>query len=120
MYGVTLSRAELADPLKLGALRVVVFGFGAFDAHSPSITTTTRTPLDAWPNWIRHLSVPVYDFGLPATVREAIEQVEMLKSLLAPGRDAEGVVWTHVDGVSLAGLGDRPVWKSISARYLTT
>ncbi|MFT4286085.1 hypothetical protein [Nocardioides sp.] len=70
-------------------------------------------------DWIRDLSAPVYDFTLPATVREAIEQVETLKSLLAPGRDAEGVVWTHVDGVSLAALGDRPVWKSISARYLT-
>ncbi len=107
------------NPLKLEVLRVVVFGFGTFDAASPSIIATARAWMDAWPDWATELGAPVYDFGLPATIREAIEQVETLKSLLVPGRDAEGVVWTDLDGTNLAGLGDRPVWKSISARYLT-
>ncbi len=107
------------NPLKLDALRVVTFGFGTFDAESPSIVTTSRTPIDAWPDWVAALCAPTYDFALPATVRETIDQVESLKSILAPGRDAEGVVWTRADGLGLAGLNDRAVWKSISARYLT-
>ncbi|TYL50032.1 RNA ligase (ATP) [Nocardioides sp. BGMRC 2183] len=107
------------NPLKFDALRVLTFGFGTFDAESPSIRTTSRTPMDAWPDWVEKLSAPAYDFALPATVREAVDQVETLKSILAPGRDAEGVVWTRIDGVGLAGLGDRAAWKSISARYLT-
>lgn len=107
------------NPLKLANLRLVTFGFGTFDAENPSIVTTTRTPMDAWPDWVAALAAPRYDIALPATVDEAIAQVENLKSLLGPGRDAEGIVWTRVDGKRIAGLGGRPVWKSISARYLT-
>ena len=107
------------NPLGLDGLRVVVFGFGTFDAANPSIRTTARTPSAAWPDWVRELSAPSYGVPLPATIREAVAQVESLTSLIAPGRAAEGVVWTHAGGVSLAGLGHRPVWKSISARYLT-
>ncbi len=107
------------NPLKLDTVRVVAFGFGTFEVERPSIDTTSRTPLDAWPSWVAELRAPIHGFALPAAIGEAIEQVETLKSLLAPGRDAEGIVWTHADGSSLSGLGDRPVWKSISARYLT-
>ncbi len=107
------------NPLALTSVRLVAFGFGTFDAQRPSITTTTRTPLDDWPGWVVELGAPRYDLTLPATVPEAIAQVETLKSLFAPARDAEGIVWTHAGGASLAGLGGRPVWKTISARYLT-
>ncbi len=108
-----------ANPLKLDALRVVAFGYGTFDAVDPSITTTARVPTADWPEWARVLRAPVYEFALPATRAEAIAQVEAIKSLISPSCGAEGVVWTHVDGAPLAGLGRRPVWKSISARYLT-
>lgn len=119
MQGEIAGASVQGNPLKLDAVRVVAFGFGTFDPDSPSIVTTSRTPMEMWPDWIASLAAPVYDFALPVTVREAIDQVETLKSLLSPGRDAEGVVWTHIDGSGVPGLGNRAVWKSISARYLT-
>ncbi len=106
------------NPLGLDEPRLVVFGFGTFEADAPALGTTVRTPLSAWPSWVTALAAPTYDLAVPPTVREAIDQVESLTSLLAPGRSAEGVVWTHLDGVVLPGLGGRAVWKSISARYL--
>lgn len=107
------------NPLKLAKLQVVAFGFGGFDVASPSMATTSRAPLDAWPEWVQELGAPVYDIGFLATIREAIEQTASLKSLLSPGHDAEGIVWTHADGTRFTGLAGRHVWKSISARYLT-
>ncbi|HNP55753.1 MAG TPA: RNA ligase (ATP) [Gordonia sp. (in: high G+C Gram-positive bacteria)] len=108
-----------ANALKLDALRVVAFGYGTFDAAEPSIATTVRIPTTDWPAWADTLRAPVYGFELPVTRDEAIAQVETIKSLISPSCGAEGVVWTHVVGTPLAGLGNRPVWKSISARYLT-
>lgn len=119
LQGEIAGESVQGNPLQLDGLRVVVFGFGTFDPAEPSSATTARTPRAAWPDWVTRLSVPSYDFALPSTVREAIAQVETLKSLLVPGKDAEGVVWTRTDGEGIPGLRDRAVWKSISARYLT-
>jgi len=37
--------------------------------------------------------VPIYDIELPQSAEEAIEQVEGVKSLINPQRQAEGIVW---------------------------
>lgn len=107
------------NPLQLPVTRLVAFGLGTFDAAAPAIATTARTPRHQWPGWAAQIAAPVCDLELPATITEAIDQVERLKSLVSPGRDAEGVVWTHADGTAIPGLDGRAVWKSISARYLT-
>lgn len=107
------------NPLKLDARRLVLFGHGTFDAAAPARTTTRTLGHDQWPAWARDLAAPTYEMTVPDTIAEAITQVEKLTSLLAPRRGAEGIVWTRRDGIGLAELDGRAVWKSISARYLT-
>ena len=119
VQGEVVGPAVQGNPLRLDKLQLVTFGFGTYDPATPSIVTTMRAPMGDWPDWVEQQSAPVYDLALPATIAEAVAQVETVKSLLAPSRDAEGVVWTHAMGASVAGLEDRAVWKSISARYLT-
>jgi hypothetical protein len=82
---------------------------------------TGMVPRGEWPEWIAELSVPVHDLPFPATVDEALAQVDPLRSLVSPGRPAEGVVWraadrTHVTTADGARL--RASFKVISNRYL--
>jgi RNA ligase (TIGR02306 family) len=107
------------NPLALTKVRVFVFGFGTFDAEAPARSTTSRTPRDAWPLWAAEKAVPVYQgMQLPPSIDETIAQTESVKSIQTPGRGAEGVVWTHRDGVGISGLDGRAVFKSLSAKYL--
>ena len=71
-----------------------------------------------WPEWLVPLAVSAYDFTLPASVEEAVAQVETLASLVNPGRAAEGVVWSRVSGEPLDALDRRESFKVISNRYL--
>ncbi|GAA4969282.1 RNA ligase family protein [Actinoplanes utahensis] len=78
-------------------------------------------PRDRWPSWLTALSVPVHDLPFPATVDEALSQVDGLPSAINPARPAEGVVWVAggADLVQLPGGGYAPgSFKVISNRYL--
>lgn len=96
------------NPLDLPGLRLFVFGHG---------DKTGRVPVTLWPSWAAALRPPVHGYDLPETVKETVGQVEKIKSLITPGADAEGVVWTHYLGKAPAGLS-RPVFKALSAKYL--
>lgn len=74
-----------------------------------------------WPSWALELAVPVLPWlTFPATVEQAIADVERLDSVIAPGRAAEGVVWRHLHESYLEVDGQRvpASWKVISNRYL--
>jgi RNA ligase (TIGR02306 family) len=60
--------------------------------------------------------VPVYDLVLPATIDEAVEQANGIKSKISKDRLAEGIVWWTTSPI--IGLGDRPNFKAISNNYL--
>lgn len=75
-------------------------------------------PRAIWPQWTDGLDAPLYDFSLPPTISEAIEQVDELTSLLVPGRRAEGVVWHSSSGLGYPELDGRACFKVISNRYL--
>ncbi len=81
-----------------------------------------EVPRNEWPQWVKDLSVPVYE-GLmfPKTLDGANDQVETLKSLVAPDRAAEGIVWRNskVNSVMVNGRLERASFKVLSRRYLT-
>jgi RNA ligase (TIGR02306 family) len=75
-----------------------------------------------WPEWAVALSVPVRaEFTFPETVDQALADVDGMKSAIAPGRQAEGLVWRAGDrtDVRLAdGQVVRASFKVISNRFL--
>jgi RNA ligase (TIGR02306 family) len=100
------------NPLGLDSLRLFVFGFGTTDFISAK-----RLPTHQW-RWAKDFAAPIVPhMVLPDTIEETIVQVEKFKSTVT-GKDGEGVVWTHRDGIGLPGLDGRHVWKALSARYL--
>lgn len=98
-----------ANPLKVRGIHLGVFGFYR---NRRSVARAD------WPEWLAPLAVSAYDFTLPASVDEAVAQVETLASLVNPDRGAEGVVWSRVSGESLDALDGRESFKVISNRYL--
>lgn len=77
---------------------------------------TNQYGLDAvdWPRELIDLGVPVLDLEFPATIEEAVEQVNGLRynDILS-----EGVVWHEAYGRVPYGL-DRPCFKVINNKYL--
>lgn len=75
-----------------------------------------------WPTWLLDLAVPVHDeLVFPATVEEALAQVDGLKSKINPARAAEGIVWRGANTpmlVTSTGLVERASFKVISNSYL--
>lgn len=67
---------------------------------------------------LQKLKVPVYDFVLPQTVEEAVEQVNKLRSNINPKMNAEGVVWWHKEHKLFPEIGGRPNFKAINNQYL--
>lgn len=75
-------------------------------------------PRILWPEDLRLLAAPIYeDLTLPHTVEEAVSMINGIKSLVTPGRLAEGVVVWDVDGREFSFLG-RPAFKIISNKFL--
>jgi RNA ligase (TIGR02306 family) len=72
-------------------------------------------PRKNWPEF--ELVAPVLDLELPATIEEAVEQVNGMKSAISPERQAEGVVWW---GASFDHYFDRirTNFKAINNKYL--
>lgn len=96
------------NPLGLEGLHLFIFGIG----YRGERFTVTR-----WPRWAIEARPPVHPLQLPETVKETVKQVETITSLIVPGKAAEGVVWTNRWATAPAGLS-RPVFKSLSAKYL--
>lgn len=108
-------QAEIAGPgiqgNRLGLSEQRIFVFNVTD-HGRFV------PLPAIPYIPLSLIVPTLNLRLPATIEEAIDQVDGLTSVVAPGRLAEGVVWQASNGKPMTVLGDRANFKVISNKYL--
>ncbi|WIB65439.1 RNA ligase (ATP) [Curtobacterium sp. MCBD17_040] len=76
-------------------------------------------PRDSWPQFVLDIAVPVYDLPYPHTSDEALAQVDGLKSLVNPQRNAEGVVWRAktTSKIVVDGKVIRASWKAISNKY---
>lgn len=112
LQGETFGEGVQGNPLRIAGRR-----FAAFTL----LVDGAEVPRGDWPDWMSELSVPVHDLTFPATVDEALAQVDSLRSLVSPGRQVEGVVWragdrTHVTTADGARL--RASFKVISNRYL--
>lgn len=75
-------------------------------------------PRSEWPAAIEEIGTPVLDLELPATVEEALEQVEGMKSVLNPAVMAEGIVWHNTAGVRVPELQGRTGMKAINNKWL--
>lgn len=109
LWGVGISQ----NPLRVNDVRFNSFAFWL---------DGVEVPRDEWPQWVKTLSVPIYEnLTFPKALDEANEQVESLKSLVAPERAAEGVVWRNAKTptVMVNGRLERASFKVISRRYLT-
>ena len=99
------------NPLGLNERKVVVFAY---------LINGVSQPREFWPisdnAAVRY--APIYDLEFPATAAEAVEQVDGIKSLVSPGRNAEGIVWHRVSGEGLNALQGRSNFKTLSNRYI--
>lgn len=75
-------------------------------------------PRSEWPEQLKAIAAPVLDLELPATVDEAIAQAEGMKSQIAPGRQAEGIVWHESSGKTFPELEYRANMKALNNKYL--
>lgn len=75
-------------------------------------------PRSEWPSAIEEIGTPVLDLELPATVEEALAQVEGMKSVLNPAVMAEGIVWHNTDGARIPELDGRTGMKAINNKWL--
>jgi RNA ligase (TIGR02306 family) len=99
------------------SLRLADVRFLAFAVYVNSV----ELPRSEWPVWLLAQATPVFDLAFPASADEALAQVDGLKSLVAPQRLAEGVVWrsTTSSSVTLAdGRVRRASAKVLSNKYL--
>ncbi|MHB1731961.1 MAG: RNA ligase (ATP) [Ferrimicrobium acidiphilum] len=86
----------------LGVKEQQVAVFAVIIDHSPIARAD-------WPSELLALASPVYELELPATAALALAQVDGIKSLIAPERNAEGIVWHNTTGDTI---------KAISNKYL--
>lgn len=75
-------------------------------------------PRSEWPATIEEIGTPVLDLELPATVEEALAQVEGMKSVLNPAVMAEGIVWHNTAGARIPELEGRTGMKAINNKWL--
>lgn len=96
-------------PISKHLTDVAFFVFGVFKDYEP-------IPRAEWPKWCLDRAVPILDISLPDTIEATVTAAEGLTSVVAPGRQAEGIVFATVD--PLDSLGGRTVFKSINNKYL--
>jgi RNA ligase (TIGR02306 family) len=75
-------------------------------------------PRSEWPAAIEEIGTPVLDLELPATIEEALAQVEGMKSVLNPAVMAEGIVWHNTAGARIPELQGRTGMKAINNKWL--
>lgn len=98
------------NPLKIRGTELAVFAvFGA-----------PRHPVARaeWPSVLKELAAPELDLELPATIDEAVAQVDGLRSVVSPGHQAEGIVWHERQGTAFVSLEYRTNLKVINNKYL--
>lgn len=96
------------NPLKVAQVDLRVFHVSNvdMDAH-PEFT-----------EFVRAHSVPVLDVDFPASIEDAVNQVNGMTSHVKPNVQAEGIVWWHKDGKKFAELDDRANFKAINNKFL--
>jgi RNA ligase (TIGR02306 family) len=110
-------QGELFGPgIQKNPLQVRDVTFAAFTL----VVDGQEVPRDQWPAFVLDIAVPVYDLPYPETSDEALAQVDGLKSLVNPQRNAEGVVWRAktTSQVVVDGKVIRASWKAISNKYI--
>lgn len=97
-------------------LGIKTLAFAAFTIQVDGV----EQPRNTWPAAIAALGVPVYELPFPKTVDDALEQVDGLRSLIAPDRAAEGVVWRNTRNaeIQIDGQWFRASMKVLSPKYL--
>lgn len=114
---VALQGEVFGEGIQGNPLRVRGSRFAAFTLRAGA----DEVPRDAWPAWLAELSVPVHELAFPASVDEALAQVETLRSKVSPERPVEGIVWRAADRATVTtadGAILRASFKVISNRYL--
>lgn len=92
-----------ANPLKVKGQR-----FAAFAIYVDG----RRLFRTEWPAWALEVAVPMYvDLPFPSSVDGALAQVDGIKSLVSPDRNAEGVVWVRY-GASFKVISNRYLMKN--------
>jgi RNA ligase (TIGR02306 family) len=112
VQGETFGAGLPKNPLKINDTRFCAFTLRVNGAEVPRAQ---------WPQWLLDIAVPVHPLTFPSSLDEALAQVETLKSLIAPQRAAEGVVWRAVDRSTVVlpdGQVARASFKVISNKYL--
>jgi RNA ligase (TIGR02306 family) len=89
--------------------------FKAFNLYKKTDNGPVAIPFNEWPDALVPLQVPVLPLTLPKTIDEILEQVDGLKSVIAPQRLSEGIVWQGPKGFDF--LGNRPGFKALSNKY---
>lgn len=95
------------NPLKITGVDIAVF-------HTKNITEDDGAVY----NLIQDKKAPVVDLVLPSTVKEAVDQVYGMKSVINPKVLAEGVVWWNRNGTAFSQCGNRPNFKVINNKFL--
>jgi RNA ligase (TIGR02306 family) len=114
---VALQGEAFGAGIQKNPLRIDRHRFAAFTL----LADGAEVPRREWPAWIAERSVPVHHLPFPATVDEALVQVESLRSKVSPDRPVEGVVWRAADRTTVTTADDRRLrasFKVISNRYL--
>lgn len=112
LQGETFGAGIRGNPLRLPGQEFRAFSLYVGDRECPR---------RSWPAEIAALSVPILRLPFPATVEQALADVETLNSAIALVRKAEGVVWRRADVADAYLPGGQIVcasFKAISQRYL--
>lgn len=111
LQGELVGEGIQGNPLKLQGRQLAVFAY--IQGNDPT------DPLSAaFLQFVEEHSVPRLDWTLPATIEEAVEQVNGMKSTLNPKVNAEGVVWWNKHGETFDVLGGRANFKAINNKFL--
>jgi RNA ligase (TIGR02306 family) len=112
----TLQGEYYGENIQSNPLGIKGTDFKAFNLYKKTDNGPVAIPFNEWPEALVPLQVPVLPLTLPQTIDEIVEQADGLKSVIAPQRLAEGIVWQGPKGFDF--LGNRPGFKAISNKYL--
>lgn len=102
------------DRLGVGELRIAVFAY----LVGSKVMPIHQAGSTGWPLGLTRHAVPVLDWQLPDTPEAAVAQVEKMRSVINPAKQAEGVVWHQRYGRALPELSYRTTLKAINNSYL--
>lgn len=112
----TLQGEYYGENVQGNPLQIKGTDFKAFNLYKKTENGPKIVPFAEWPDALTALRVPVLPLTLPNSIEEIVEQADGLKSVIAPQRRAEGIVWQGPKGFDF--LGNRSGFKAISNAYL--